>query len=241
MLVDPAYRLEKYAEMNEKLFAMHSAFHLVGKQIDDKEYRLKKPIERSLYENWHAMELSMRKFDRIFNRVEKFDARKFNDFENHERREKIMLEKMRFRTVQNYTYFTGKLTEEEQQYRDYFETDLELYPEDSELEEQMDREILSNHPDMNPNLWDFCDMYKEGEIHENYDDIIEDKVFKYKYRINADDADTYHRRSVRQAQRWRERMEHRDPSIHADLVERYQRDWKDTSLGQIMLDHEQSQ
>ena len=36
ILVDPAYRLEKYAEMNEKLFAMHSAFHAVGKAIDDK-------------------------------------------------------------------------------------------------------------------------------------------------------------------------------------------------------------
>ena len=98
-MVDPAYRLEKYAEMNEKLFAMHNAFHTIGKQLDDRRYRAKLPIERSLYENWHAMELSMRKFDRIFNRVEKFEARKFNDPENHERREKRMLEGMRQRTV----------------------------------------------------------------------------------------------------------------------------------------------
>jgi len=241
ILVDPAYRLEKYAEMNEKLFAMHTAFHHIGKMVDEKEYRVKKPIERSLYENWHAMELSMRKFDRIFNRVEKFDARKFNDPENHERREQRMLEKMRYRNVQNYTFFTGRLTEEEQQYRDYFESDLEVDPEDSELEEEMDRSILSNHPDMNPNIWDFCDMYRQGEIHENNEDIIEDKIFKYKYRINADHVDTYERRSVRQAMRWRERMEHRDPSIHADLVDRYQRDWKDSSLGQIMLDTESVQ
>ncbi len=78
------------------------------------------------------------KFDRIFNKVEKFDARAMTDPYNHERREKRMLEKKRERWVKNYTYFFGNLTEEEQQYRDYFETDVEFDLEDDYIEEKMD-------------------------------------------------------------------------------------------------------
>ena len=70
------------------------------------------------------------KFDRIFNRVEKFNARAMTDVKNHERREKRMIERKNERWSKNYTYFFGNLTEEEQQYRDYFETELEHDPED---------------------------------------------------------------------------------------------------------------
>jgi hypothetical protein len=46
-----------------------------------------------------------------------------------------MLERKRERWTENYTYFLGGLTEEEQQYRDYYESDLEEDPEDDHLEE----------------------------------------------------------------------------------------------------------
>jgi len=75
---------------------------------------------RDLYENWFEIEKSIMKFDRIFNKVEKFDARSMSDPLNHERREKRMLDKKRERWTKNYTYFFGNLTEEEQMYRDYF-------------------------------------------------------------------------------------------------------------------------
>jgi len=88
-------------------------------------------------------EKSIKKFDRIFNKVEKFSARKFIDPENHERREKRMLEKKRERWSENYTYFFGGLTEEEQQYRDYFETDLEQDPEDDFIDEYLDDKQLA--------------------------------------------------------------------------------------------------
>lgn len=54
------------------------------------------------------------KFDRIFNRVEKFNARHMTDVKNHERREKRMIERRNERWSKNYTYFFGNLTEEEQ-------------------------------------------------------------------------------------------------------------------------------
>ena len=71
------------------------------------------PYGKDLYETWHSIEKSIRKFDRIFNRVEKFDARKFTQPEHHERRESRMLERKRTRWTENYTYFFGGLTEEE--------------------------------------------------------------------------------------------------------------------------------
>lgn len=81
------------------------------------------------------MELAIAKFDRIFNKVEKFNARKLSDPDNYERRERRMQERKQERWVQNYTYFFGGLTEEEQQYKDYFQTDIENDPEDENWED----------------------------------------------------------------------------------------------------------
>lgn len=78
------------------------------------------PYGRDNYETWAAIEQSIKKFDRLFNKVEKFDGRKFSDPENYERREKRMLDRKRQRVVENFTYFFGGLTEEEQSYRDYY-------------------------------------------------------------------------------------------------------------------------
>lgn len=96
----------------------------------------KVPFARDLYENWFEIEKSIWKFDRVFNRVEKFDARAMTDPENHERREKRMLQRKRDRWTTHYTYFFGNLTEEEQMYRDYFETDMEMDPEEDVLEDR---------------------------------------------------------------------------------------------------------
>ena len=69
---------------------------------------------RDNYETWYNIELAVRRFDRIFNKVEKFKARKFSDPVNHKRREQRMQERMKKRWTDNYTYFLGALTEEEQ-------------------------------------------------------------------------------------------------------------------------------
>ena len=79
--------------------------------MENHKIKSQRNVGRDTYEAWYKIELAIRKFDRIFNKVEKFDARKFNDPENHERREKRMLEKQRKRQVENFTYFFGGLTE----------------------------------------------------------------------------------------------------------------------------------
>lgn len=54
---------------------------------------MKVPFSKDLYETWVNIEKSIMKFDRVFNKVEKFNARHMTDIENHERREKRMLAK----------------------------------------------------------------------------------------------------------------------------------------------------
>ena len=114
ILVDPAYKLERLKEAHEKLYAMHQAFREVDRQMSVGRNTYKRPLGRDQYENWYNMELAISKFDRIFNKVEKFNARKMSDPENHDRREKRMLEGKKKRWTENYTYFFGGLTEEEQ-------------------------------------------------------------------------------------------------------------------------------
>ncbi len=46
-----------------------------------------------------------------------------------------MLDRSRKRWDNSYTIFSDELTEEEQRYKDYFETDLQNYREDERLEE----------------------------------------------------------------------------------------------------------
>jgi hypothetical protein len=93
------------------------------------------PFGRDNYESWVAIEKSIRKFDRVWNKVEKFAGRKFSDPDNYERREKRMTARRNQRLVENYTYYFGGQSEEELQYRDYYETDIENDPEDENIEE----------------------------------------------------------------------------------------------------------
>ena len=76
------------------------------------------------YENFLDIELGIRKLDRHFRKVTKFESRKYVEPENHERRERRMVEREKQRWEGAYTLYSGSLTEEEQKFRDYFETDL---------------------------------------------------------------------------------------------------------------------
>lgn len=80
----------------------------------------------------------------------------------------------------------GGLTEEEQRYRDYFETDFEMDPDDEYLDELRDKERLADEGQFDPKLYDFIDTGLHDEVHEVYDDVVEDKIFKFKYRQNRD-------------------------------------------------------
>ena len=93
ILIDPAYKLEKLKEAHEKLYAMHQAYREVDHQMQKQVYEMPIPYGKDMYETWWNIEKSIRKLDRMFNKVEKFNARRLTDPDNHERRETRMLER----------------------------------------------------------------------------------------------------------------------------------------------------
>jgi len=194
ILIDPAYKMEKMKEATEKAYAYHQAYSLIENQYQGLTYSSKVPFSRELYETWYNIEKSIMKFDRIFNKVEKFDARAMTDPVNHERREKRMIDRKRQRWVKNYTYFFGNLTEEEQMYRDYFETDLEQNPEYEHVEDALDTNHMARMGQFNPARFDFQDYTMKHDAHEETTDVVDQKIFKYKYRQFADDEATFDRR-----------------------------------------------
>lgn len=63
------------------------------------------------YENLIDTEVAIKKLDRQFRKVAKFESRKWTDVANHDRREKRMLERAEKRWDGAYTFYTGTLTE----------------------------------------------------------------------------------------------------------------------------------
>ena len=237
ILVDPAYKLERLKEAHEKLYAMHEAYKEVDRQMAGQRITLPTPYGRDLYETWYEIEKSITKFDRIFNKVEKFNARKLSsDPETHARREKRLADRRRERTVDNYAFFFGNMTEEEQQYMDYFETDLENDPDDEFLEMKRDEARIANSGEFDPQLYDFVETAMMSEVHENFQDIIEDKIFKFKYRQNADAPALHAARNNRMVSRFVERARTRDPAIERDIASLYFEDSKYNSLAARMID-----
>lgn len=57
----------------------------------------------------------------------------------------------------------------------------------------------------NPQLYDFQDYTMTHDNHEDFSDVVEQKIFKYKYRQMADDPQTYARRQTRVVLRQLER------------------------------------
>lgn len=239
ILVDPAYKLERLKEAHEKLYAMHEAYKEVDRQMASQKIQLPVPYGRDLYETWWEIEKSISKFDRMFNKIEKFNARKLSsDPVTHERRERRMQESRKKRQADNFTFFFGNMTEEEQQYRDYFETDLENDPEDEWIEGQRDEVRLASSGEFDPKLYDFVETAMTTEVIENFEDLVEDKIFKYKYRMNADAPAVFQARNDRMIERFLERAKLRDPAIEQDIAELYFQDSKDNSVAAAMIDPE---
>ena len=55
------------------------------------------------------------------------------------------------------------------------------------------------------------------EVNENFEDIIADKIFKFKYRQNADAPEVYAMRMERMISRFMERAKSRAPEIEQNI------------------------
>lgn len=92
--------------------------------------------------------------------------------------------------------------------------------------------------EFDPKLYDFIETGMITEVHENFQDIIEDKIFKYKYRQNADAPEVFHARNNRMIERFVERAKTRDPALEQDLEQLYFNDSRDTSTAALLVDTE---
>lgn len=84
-------------------------------------------------------------------------------------------------------------------------------------------------------MYDFVDTYLTEETHETYEDLIEDKLFKWRYRQCADSTEVYEQRMKRVIKRFFERAKTRDAAIDGSLVDTFTNDMRDTSVGQAVL------
>lgn len=73
---------------------------------------------------------------------------------------------------------------------------------------------------MNPALYEFVNFsHQNQQVDVPTDDLIEQKVFKWKYRQFAYDAEEYELRQDRMVERFFQRVQTRDPAVEIDLGE----------------------
>lgn len=178
------------------------------------------PISKVVYENLMESEAIIKKLDRSFRQVLKYESRKYVDPANHARREARMLEKSKKRWDGSYTIFSGTLTEQEQRYRDYFETDLEKNKEDERLEEYLDRQEMLSDERYSLRHYDFQEDYTIGP-EDDQSSYVEKKAFKFKYRRALDKPEDYERRNKRMIEAQKGRFEKGNT---LQVIENYIRD-----------------
>jgi len=188
IMTDPAYRMQKYKELEEyffKILTVSAELERQSSYIRSSE-RDKVTIPKDIYETWYEVERAIQNFDRVFNRHEKLAGRSLIDPENHERRERRMNERKEARQKDNYTYFFGNLTEQEQQYRDYYESDVEETKDYELLNQIKDETYLRNSNDFKLDNYEFSESLNLITDREAVNDFLGKSLFKYKYRKVSD-------------------------------------------------------
>lgn len=219
VMVDPAHRLAVYKEFSDAKFTQNRvSAEITQQQRLSGNFDLlqnKITMDKDMYETWINIEREILKFDRIYNRYEKFEGRKLFDPENHERRERRMLQRQHERLNENYTFYSEGLTEKEQMYRDYFESDIEEFPDDDYYNEKHDEAILMSNFSLNPNLYDFVEGNTDIMSTKPVDSFVDQLLFKHRYRMFGDI--NYVQRNKRVIERMEQRAQNRDPNVTANL------------------------
>jgi len=97
-----------------------------------------------------------------------------------------MNERKEARQKDNYTYFFGNLTEQEQQYRDYYESDVEETKDYELLNQIKDETYLRNSNDFKLDNYEFSESLNLITDREAVNDFLGKSLFKYKYRKVSD-------------------------------------------------------
>jgi len=206
VLVDPAFRMQKLVETHHKYDVFIKSLDAVNKssvEFSD-PFLGKATIQKDVYDTLIDTEIAMRRLDRAFKKARKFHARQFIDQENHERREKRMLENATIRGEDNYTVYFGGMSEIEARYNDYFQTDGE--GEDTEsFHELVDEEVVRSFPDFRTEHYNFIENSIEGAPIQDATSFVQRLIFRFKNRRCVDSVSDYERRQARMVSRQIER------------------------------------
>lgn len=157
------------------------------------------PINKVDYETLIEAEKSILKLNRLMNRSLKFYNRKYVDPENHQRREA----RMRQRAIErsnSYLVSDFKINEDQLQYEDYFETDLEKYPDNEAIEELYDHIHLQQSGRYDTDKFDFQERYTHAPV-EDATKYIEKKIWKFKFRHFSTKFNDFERKEARMLDR----------------------------------------
>lgn len=196
ILVDPAYRMEKIKTAEEKSNIFDFSLRLLDQAYKNKNPPSPQAIHATEYENLHEAEVSIARLDRIFQRMTRFHSREYLDMANHERRERRMRARRGERVRDSYTVYFGGMSEEEAQYRDYFETDLEANPDNEFEANYYTEQKVTDQEYMRLENWDFQQVYTHNP-EQSSRSTLDRRLFEFKYRRANDSAENYNRRENR--------------------------------------------
>ena len=217
IMVDPAYRMEFYKNLETDYYKRRRVSGEIARQAElaGIDFQKKTKMDKDVYETWIKIEKEILKFDRVYNRYEKFMGRALFDPKNHERRERRMLQRKAEREEENYTYYQGGLTESEQMYRDYYESDIEEFQDNEYYNERLDSALLASTGQFDLNKYDLAEENTLRLNRAPADSIIDSLIFRHKYRDVADKE--FARRSARVSERAHQRALNRDSKVVKDL------------------------
>jgi len=223
-LVDPAYRLERVKLMEEKNHVYRKVMAEIENSFNETHGAAKLTINKTNYENLVAAEVAIKELDDHFRKVHKFKLRHMYDPENHARRESRMLERAKTRLGDNVTIYLNNFKDDDLKYEDYFETDHELETA-KELSDDPKSEAVSNRSMKHENLR-FQEQWTRSSA-DDYQPIIQQKIFKFKYREALNTSEDHMRRESRMLSRVNENfkkleqkyIEFSEAKVHKDELE----------------------
>ena len=202
-LVDPAYRLERVKLMQEKNEVYNRVMEEIDEAFNESHGHAKTNINKDNYENLIKAEIAIKELDDHFKKVHKFKLRHMYDPKNHARREARMIERAKERLGENVTIYLNRFKDEDLKYEDYFETDneIEVY---KELNDNTKSEAM-NDPSMKFENLRFQEQWTRS-YQDDYQPLLQQKIFKFKYREALSTAEDHYRRESRMVSRLQENI-----------------------------------
>ena len=202
-LVDPAYRLERAKLMEEKTAVYKRVMKEIDEGFENTHGVSKLKMNKTNYENLVNAEIAIKELDDHFKKVHKFKLRHMYDPENHSRREARMIERAKQRLGDNITIYLDRFEDDDVKYEDYFETDNEIEMA-KELSNKAKSEAIT-HNSMKLENIRFQEQWTRS-YHQDYQPLIQQKIFKFKYREALSTAEDHLRRESRMLSRLSENI-----------------------------------